>query len=182
MLLSCLKTSSAPGLSSKCRIHSSHALGKTMLPSPCSLFCRSFVHRDLYSTHPKSTLGSLRSCVTYIHICLLQLSGEKSLPPPYTQFCWELPSMCSPFAYLSCSTLSLLTQPFFHRSVNSLNESPACSHLYFQCLNIPYHIVVATCSRNKLTQKDDADSGVQFITPAGPRQGLLLAKDPNQFL
>ena len=35
---------------------------------------------------------------------------------------------------------------------------------------------------NKLTQKDNADSGVQFITLAGPRQSLLLAKDPNQFL
>ena len=37
-------------------------------------------------------------------------------------------------------------------------------------------------SRKKLTQKDNADSGVQFITPAGPRQSLLLAKDPNQHL
>ena len=35
---------------------------------------------------------------------------------------------------------------------------------------------------DKLTQKDDADSGVQFITPAGPMQRLLLAKDPDQFL
>ena len=32
---------------------------------------------------------------------------------------------------------------------------------------------------NKLTQKDDADSEVQFITPTGPRQSLLLAKDPD---
>ena len=42
--------------------------------------------------------------------------------------------------------------------------------------------VVAVRSRNKLTQKVNADSGVQFITPAGPRQSLLLAKDPDQFL
>ena len=35
---------------------------------------------------------------------------------------------------------------------------------------------------NKLTQKDNADSGVQFITLAGPRQSLLLAKDPDQHL
>ena len=35
---------------------------------------------------------------------------------------------------------------------------------------------------NKLTQKDNADSGVQFITPAGPRQSLLLGQDPDQFL
>ena len=34
---------------------------------------------------------------------------------------------------------------------------------------------------NKLTQEDNADSEVQFITPVGPRQSLLLAKDPNQF-
>ena len=33
---------------------------------------------------------------------------------------------------------------------------------------------------NKLTLKDNADSGVQFITPAGPRQSLLLLKDLNQ--
>ena len=33
---------------------------------------------------------------------------------------------------------------------------------------------------NKVTQKDNADSEVQFITPAGPRQSPLLAKDPNQ--
>ena len=35
---------------------------------------------------------------------------------------------------------------------------------------------------NKLSQKDNTDSGVQFITPAGPRQSLLLAKDPDQHL
>ena len=35
---------------------------------------------------------------------------------------------------------------------------------------------------NKLTQKDNADSGVQFITPVGPRQSLLLAKDPDKHL
>ena len=41
--------------------------------------------------------------------------------------------------------------------------------------------VIATLS-GKQTQKDNADSGVQFITPVGPRQSLLLAKDPKQFL
>ena len=35
---------------------------------------------------------------------------------------------------------------------------------------------------NKLTQKDNADSGVKVITLAGPRQSLLLAKDPDKFL
>ena len=42
--------------------------------------------------------------------------------------------------------------------------------------------VLAHIPGNKLIQKDNADSGVQFITHAGPRQSLLLAKDPNQFL
>ena len=42
--------------------------------------------------------------------------------------------------------------------------------------------VVPRVPGNKLTQKDNADSGVQFITPAGPRQSLFLAKDPDQFL
>ena len=32
---------------------------------------------------------------------------------------------------------------------------------------------------NKLTQKDNADSGVQCIILVGPRQSLLLAKDPD---
>ena len=32
---------------------------------------------------------------------------------------------------------------------------------------------------NKLTQRDSAESGVQLITPAGPRRSLLLAKDPQ---
>ena len=48
-------------------------------------------------------------------------------------------------------------------------------------LEIWWWTVVATRS-GKQTQKDNADSGVQFITPAGPRQSLLLAKDPDQHL
>ena len=35
---------------------------------------------------------------------------------------------------------------------------------------------------NKLTEKDNADSRVQFITLAGQRRSLLLAKYPDQFL
>ena len=41
---------------------------------------------------------------------------------------------------------------------------------------------VAATRSGKQTQKDNADSGAQFITLAGPRQSLLLAKVPNQFL
>ena len=52
---------------------------------------------------------------------------------------------------------------------------------WLDTLFLTHQDVVATCSRNKLTQKNNADSGVQFITLAGPRQSLLLAKDPNQF-
>ena len=32
---------------------------------------------------------------------------------------------------------------------------------------------------NKLTQKDNPDSGVQFITLAGPRQSLLFSQGPR---
>ena len=63
----------------------------------------------------------------------------------------------------------------------------ACSHPYF-CLEklsphwLPAAVLQPRVPGNKLTQKDSADSGVQCITPAGPRQSLLLAKDPDQFL
>ena len=48
-------------------------------------------------------------------------------------------------------------------------------------LLLAVYFVVAMRS-GKQTQKDNADNGVQFITMAGPRQSLLLAKDPDQFL
>ena len=35
---------------------------------------------------------------------------------------------------------------------------------------------------NKLSQKYNADSGVQVITPVDARQNLLLAKDSDQHL
>ena len=49
-------------------------------------------------------------------------------------------------------------------------------------LGLPGRLLQPCVPGNKLTQKDNADSGVQFITPAGPRQSLLLAKDPIQHL
>ena len=63
----------------------------------------------------------------------------------------------------------------------------------FQFLSLPCISMTNTCYSllvllwprvpgNKLTQKGNADSEVQFITLAGPRQSLLLAKDPEQFL
>ena len=40
--------------------------------------------------------------------------------------------------------------------------------------------VIATLSGKQTHSEDNADSGVPFITRAGPRQSLLLAKDPDQ--
>ena len=47
---------------------------------------------------------------------------------------------------------------------------------------IPVELLYPHVPGNKLTQKDNADSGLQFITLVGARQSLLLAKEPNQFL
>ena len=47
---------------------------------------------------------------------------------------------------------------------------------------IPFILLEPRFPGNKLTQKDNEDSAVQFITPAGPRQSLLLVKDPDQHL
>ena len=44
-----------------------------------------------------------------------------------------------------------------------------------------HHMLQPRLPGNKLTQ-DNADSGVYFITLAGPRQSLLLARDPGQHL
>ena len=58
-----------------------------------------------------------------------------------------------------------------------MHPSPDLSHVD----SLQDYRVVATRS-GKQTQKDNAESRVQLITPAGPRQSLLLAKDPDQFL
>ena len=55
-----------------------------------------------------------------------------------------------------------------------MHPSPDLSHVD----SLQDYRVVATRS-GKQTQKDSADSGVQLITLAGPRQSLLLAKDPR---
>ena len=47
---------------------------------------------------------------------------------------------------------------------------------------MPSPSVVPRVLGNKLTQKDKADRGAQFTTPAGPRQSVLLAEDPDQHL
>ena len=50
------------------------------------------------------------------------------------------------------------------------------------CSGAPESPLQPRIPENKLSKKYNADSGVQFIAPVGPRQSLLLAKDPNQFL
>ena len=41
--------------------------------------------------------------------------------------------------------------------------------------------VISTRCGTQLPQKDSADGGLPIITPAAPRQSLLLAKDPTSF-
>ena len=70
----------------------------------------------------------------------------------------------------SSSTLSRGRPPTPTRTLVDLgaapyNRSRCCSHAF-----------------RETTQKDSADGGVQIITPAGPKQSLLLAKDPDQCL
>ena len=55
-------------------------------------------------------------------------------------------------------------------------------HIYICILGIHVDVLKPCILGNNLTQKDNADSGVQFITLVSPRQSLLLAKDPDQFL
>ena len=43
-------------------------------------------------------------------------------------------------------------------------------------------VVVATRFRKQTHSEGQCRCGVQFITQAGPRQSLPLAKDPDQFL
>ena len=61
-------------------------------------------------------------------------------------------------------------------------EALNCGHRGFQGRMWWTYCLQPRFPGNKLTQKDKAHSGVQFITLAGPRQSLLLAKDPDQFL
>ena len=55
------------------------------------------------------------------------------------------------------------------------------SHLkYLQTHCFSYSLCYSqTLQEAKSTQKDSVDSGVQFITPAGPRQSFLLSQGPR---
>ena len=71
-------------------------------------------------------------------------------------------------------------------SIPGSGRAPGGRHgnpLQYSCLENPMDrgTVVATPS-GKQTQKDNADSGVQPITQAGPRQSLLFAKEADEFL
>ena len=79
--------------------------------------------------------------------------------------------------------LQFLLQSCATTAVISPNHSSNLVTPYLSNLQrLPLPVLQPRFPGNKLPQKDNADSGVQFITPAGPRQSLLLAKDPNQHL
>ena len=56
------------------------------------------------------------------------------------------------------------------------------THIHMHFRNTCRCVVVPRVPGNRLTQKDNPDSEVQFIALAGPRQSLLLAKDPDWLL
>ena len=57
------------------------------------------------------------------------------------------------------------------------------TRVYLWQIHVDIRCICCSHASGKQTlSEDNADSGVQFITPAGPRQSLLLAKDPDQFL
>ena len=71
----------------------------------------------------------------------------------------------------------------YQKGLNDLDHYyGVITHLESDILECEVKLLQPRVPGNKLTQKDSADSGVQFITLAGPRQSLLLAKDPNQHL
>ena len=77
---------------------------------------------------------------------------------------------------------------FLNPFSSSVGGPLGCLDIYSFINNTAVNMVVSSLSvvacllGNKLTQKDNADGGVQFIAPAGPRQSLLLAEDLDQFL
>ena len=83
---------------------------------------------------------------------------------------WEVAHLGGSFSWLPVPNTICL--------VGSLLRSTTIPYLKHRSLILLYPHIPG----NKLTQKDSANSGVQFITPTGPRQSLLLAKDPDQHL
>ena len=68
------------------------------------------------------------------------------------------------------------------RTHEIVNSEPGGPGKHLSHLHSFIHTVVATRSRKRTHSADSEDGAVQFISPAGPRQSLLLAKDPDQFL
>ena len=64
-----------------------------------------------------------------------------------------------------------------------LGVAPTGAYL-LKVRSFPAHVpnVVAMHSGKQSHSEDNADSGVQFIILEGPKQSLLLAKDPDQHL
>ena len=81
-------------------------------------------------------------------------------------FYFQMSTEGTPFSVSGFSTLMLFFSRLFHTVLRGRR--------------LMFTAVVATHPGNKLTHKHNAESGVQFIT-RGPRQSLLLTKDPDQF-
>ena len=82
---------------------------------------------------------------------------------------------------LACQASLSITNYQSLLTLMSIELMMPSNHLVLCCPLLLPSVVVATCS-GKHTQKNSADSGVQFITLAGLRQSLILVKDPNQHL
>ena len=136
-----LKNFRCPGLSSKCRIHSTHVLGRPCSPHPAVCFVTPVFTEVCIPLILKVPLVPLDR-VLPIHILLRQLSGEKSPTPPHTQFCWEMPSMCSP---LLTSTVALTTVDIaFLPLVGKLLEWKAS--LFTSIFPVPEYSISYCCS------------------------------------
>ena len=102
--------------------------------------------------------------------------------PKYWSFSFSIspPSEYSGLISFKIDWLDLLVVEGTFRSFHQHHSSKAsilCHSVFFTV-----QLLQPRVPGNKLTQKDNADSGVQFITLVGPRQSLLLAKGPDQHL
>ena len=130
-----------------------------------------------------SPVGSLRMFITALPLTVRNPSGLWHHWKLHTNFHFLLlfsafsPAHNWSLRFWQCIGLTLLGLPspwnFDHASSGLLGILK---------LRLPFLFFCYSFLGNKVTQKDNADSGVQFITPAGPRQSLLLAKDPDQRL
>ena len=130
--------------------------------------------------YPYSILGLVQQLTNLTAAPSPSLKVICSCEVPVSFFLWTLPSLI-PLPYNPCLG-NLMDREALGAAVHGVTkESNRTYWLNNNSLTCPPRLSTC-CSHAKLTQKDNADSGVQFITPARPRQSLLLAKDPDQFL